>query len=47
MEPAQWELRGLHPKLGAMTVDELVERFLVGHLEEHAEQLEGMRAAST
>ena len=25
-----------------MTVDELVERFLVGHLEEHADQLEGM-----
>jgi hypothetical protein len=47
MDAAQWELRGLHPKLGPMTVDELVERFLVGHLEEHAEQLEGMRAAST
>jgi hypothetical protein len=46
MDAAQWELRGLHPKLGPMTVDELVERFLVGHLEEHAEQLEGMRAAS-
>ena len=30
------------PKLGPMTVDELVERFLVGHLEEHADQLEGM-----
>ena len=47
VDAAQWELRGLHPKLGPMTVDELVERFLVGHLEEHAEQLEGMRAAST
>lgn len=47
MGATQWELRGLHPKLGPMTVDELVERFLVGHLEEHAQQLEGMRAAST
>jgi hypothetical protein len=46
-EADQWEIHGLHPKLGPMTVDDLVERFLVGHLEEHAEQLEGMRAAST
>jgi hypothetical protein len=43
----QWGIRGLHPKLGPMTVDELVEMFLVGHLEEHAEQLEGMGPAST
>jgi hypothetical protein len=45
MEPGQWEIRGLHPTRGAVTVDELVERFLVGHLEEHADQLEGMSAA--
>jgi hypothetical protein len=42
MEPDQWGVRGLHPTRGAMTVDELVEEFLVGHLEEHADQLEGM-----
>ncbi len=42
IEPDQWNMRGLHPTLGAMTVDELTERFLVGHLEEHADQLEGM-----
>jgi hypothetical protein len=47
MQPAQWETRGLHPTRGAITVDELVERFLVGHLEEHADQLEGMSTAST
>jgi hypothetical protein len=46
MEPEQWQVRGLHPTLGPMTVDALVEMFLVGHLEEHAEQLEGMVAAA-
>jgi hypothetical protein len=45
MEPEQWQIRGLHPTLGAMTVDELVEMFLVGHLEEHAIQLEEMTTA--
>jgi len=30
---------GLHPRLGEMTVGGIVERFLVGHLEEHVEQL--------
>ncbi len=32
--------RGLHPTLGEMTVLELMERFMSGHLEEHARQLE-------
>ena len=45
IDPEQWDMRGLHPTLGAMTVDELTERFLVGHLEEHADQLEGMTPA--
>lgn len=40
--PDQWATTGVHPTLGPMTVDALVERFLVGHLEEHADQLEGM-----
>jgi hypothetical protein len=46
MQPDQWEIRGLHPTLGAITVDELVEKFLVGHFEQHADQLEGMGKAS-
>ncbi len=46
IEPDQWEIRGLHPTLGEMTVDELVEMFLVGHLEQHADQLEGMGSGS-
>lgn len=37
---AQWATRGMHSRLGEMTVARIVERFLVGHLEEHAEQLE-------
>jgi hypothetical protein len=46
IQPDQWETRGLHPTLGAIAVDELVEMFLVGHLEQHADQLEGMGKAS-
>ena len=38
--PRDWDARGRHPSLGEMTVEQLVEEFLVGHLEEHAAQLE-------
>ncbi len=37
---AQWAARGIHPRLGEMTVAGIVERFVVGHLEEHADQLQ-------
>ncbi|MHB8717546.1 MAG: DinB family protein [Candidatus Dormibacteria bacterium] len=37
-----WPVRGRHPTLGEMSVARLVDEFLVGHLEEHAEQLEGL-----
>ena len=40
----QWSARGVHPRLGEMTVAQIVERFIVGHLEEHAEQLEKLAA---
>jgi hypothetical protein len=43
----QWATTGMHPTLGPMTVDKLVDRFLVGHLEEHADQLEGMTSAAS
>ena len=46
VEPDQWRIRGLHPTLGAMTIDQIVEMFLVGHLEEHADQLAGMGTAA-
>jgi hypothetical protein len=45
VEPAQWEARGVHRAMGVMTVDELVEEFMVGHLEQHADQLEGLTPA--
>jgi len=35
----QWSARGLHARLGEMTVAQIAERFVVGHLEEHADQL--------
>jgi threonine dehydratase len=37
-----WETRGLHPTRGEMRVSEIVERFLLNHLEEHADQLDGL-----
>lgn len=46
MEPGQWDARGLHLTRGAMTIDELVEMFLVGHLEQHADQIEEMSPAA-
>jgi alkanesulfonate monooxygenase SsuD/methylene tetrahydromethanopterin reductase-like flavin-dependent oxidoreductase (luciferase family) len=35
---------GLHPRVGEMTAGAVLERFVVGHLEEHIEQLEGILA---
>jgi DinB superfamily len=40
-----WAKPGVHPTLGEMDVEGLVERFIVGHLEEHAAQLDGLVAA--
>ncbi|HEX6654661.1 MAG TPA: threonine/serine dehydratase [Candidatus Limnocylindria bacterium] len=37
-----WERRGLHPARGEMTIHEIAERFLLNHLEEHADQLDGL-----
>jgi hypothetical protein len=33
---------GVHPRLGAMDVATIAERFVVSHLEEHVEQLRGL-----
>lgn len=38
----EWRRRGAHPTLGIMGMDRIVDRFLVGHLEEHVEQLESL-----
>jgi hypothetical protein len=42
LQPEDWLAVGLHPTRGAMRVSEIVEEFLVGHLEQHADQLESL-----
>jgi hypothetical protein len=37
-----WTARGVHPTAGEMPVSGIVERFIVVHLEEHADQLDGL-----
>ena len=37
-----WRLRGAHPTRGEMTVERIVEQFIVDHLEEHADQLDAL-----
>ena len=39
LSPAEAGRRGLHPRLGEMSVAEVTGRFVAGHLEEHADQL--------
>lgn len=36
------DAKGLHRTIGVMDMNAMMERFLVGHLEEHAEQLENL-----
>ena len=41
--PEDWaESAGLHSTLGPLPMERIIDNFLVGHLEEHAEQLEGL-----
>jgi hypothetical protein len=42
LEATAWSARGLHPTRGVMSVDRLISEFLVGHLEEHADQLDAL-----
>jgi len=37
-----WDARGLHRTMGEMPVRRIVEEFIVDHLEEHADQLDGL-----
>ncbi len=46
LSAADWEAIGLHPTLGEMSVARIADRFIVSHLEEHAEQLERLAAAA-
>jgi DinB superfamily len=43
MDPEDWERQGLHSTLGVITMPEVFEEFLIGHLEGHADQLDGLR----
>jgi hypothetical protein len=42
LDASAWERRGIHPTLGSMTLTEIIEAFLVGHLEQHADQLDSL-----
>jgi hypothetical protein len=43
-EPA-WELSGIHPRRGAMRVREVVDAFMVEHVDEHAVQVDAALSA--
>jgi hypothetical protein len=44
--PAEaWTRRGMHPTVGEMDVRRIFERFIVEHLEEHADQLDSLNKA--
>jgi hypothetical protein len=45
--PEAWNRRGMHPVRGEMTVQTIIERFIAEHLEEHADQLDSLRPASS
>lgn len=44
MSVTDWTAMGVHPTLGKMGTDAILQEFLIGHLEEHAAQLEALHA---
>lgn len=44
MDAEDWSRVGRHQKLGDMPMERIVDFFLVGHLEEHADQLDELAA---
>lgn len=42
---AAWAVRGVHPTRGVMGLEHILDEFLVGHLEEHADQLDELGRA--
>ena len=42
LSPAQLAKIGLHPRLGEMTVEAIIERQVIGHFDEHVRQLESI-----
>ncbi len=45
LSPDAWNAKGLHQTLGEMPVSRIVEEFMVRHLEDHADQLDGLAVA--
>lgn len=42
LDESSFKAQGVHPRLGVMDLEAMIADFLVGHLEEHADQLEGL-----
>ena len=42
LPPEAWTRRGMHPIRGEMTVQQIFEKFIASHLEEHADQLDSL-----
>src|SRR2546428_2260021 len=40
LTPDDWRKRGVHETLGVMDIEQIVDMFLVKHLEDHADQLD-------
>jgi hypothetical protein len=47
LDDSAWSAVGRHPTLGEMDVGCIVDEFLVGHLEQHADQLDGLATLTT
>jgi hypothetical protein len=46
LDEGAWAARGVNPRMRELTIEQIVDDVLVGHLEEHADQLDGLRAGS-
>jgi hypothetical protein len=42
LDEGAWDARGQHPTLGTMDLASIIDEFLVGHLEQHAAQLDAL-----
>jgi hypothetical protein len=47
LDDRAWSARGLHPTRGEIDLSRIVDEFLVGHLEQHADQLDGLGATGS
>jgi hypothetical protein len=45
LDERAWSARGVHPTLGVLDLPRFVDEFLVGHLEQHADQLDELAGA--